>query len=138
MPTKPLRPCLVPGCAALVPAGYCERHRTRAAGAMPRDSAADAIRRGRNWRRLSELIRRLQPICVDPLGHHGTWPKASSQVHHILGLESRPDLAFEMSNLAAVCTRCHSQLEQQERAGKPTAHLFEGKDAETTQTQLAA
>jgi len=51
--------------------------------------------------------------------------RAATQVHHILPLITHPELAFIASNCVPICTGCHSRVEQMERAGIPTANLFE-------------
>jgi hypothetical protein len=91
------------------------------------------LRRGSTWRKVSLLVRARQPLCVDPFGIHGGFPVASAQVHHVLAAGDRPDLVFDLANCAAVCTRCHADIERMHRAGQPTAHLFNGKCADRPQ-----
>lgn len=77
-------------------------------------SRAQEIRATQAWKDLSEHKRRINPLCEDPFGIHQkegiTTPCAHA--HHIQSVESRPDLAFVMTNLMSVCTKCHSMLEQ--------------------------
>jgi 5-methylcytosine-specific restriction endonuclease McrA len=47
-----------------------------------------------------------------------------NSVHHILGLLTHPELAYNESNLASLCDACHNQIEALERKGEPTQHLF--------------
>lgn len=78
---------------------------------------------------MSLLVRTRQPLCVDPLGLHSGWPVPSQQVHHVLGADERPDLIFNLENCAALCVRCHSEIERMNKAGQPTVQLFAGKVA---------
>lgn len=57
------------------------------------------------------------PLCQDPFGdharHRATVP--ASQVHHVEGVATAPDKAFDLDNLQSVCTRCHARIEAAER-----------------------
>ncbi len=136
MPTAPLRPCRHPGCGALVKSGvgYCAAHVTSSASYRADKARADEthvrMRRASNWRKVSELVRQRCPLCCDPFNRHGDMPEPARQVHHVESFEQRPDLAFDLSNLAAVCTGCHAEVERRHRAGEGTAHLFAGKTAD--------
>ena len=116
--------------------GYCEAHTKQAPRALfdirRRDDVAVKIRRSTAWRKVSEQVRRQQPLCGDPLGKHAGFPEPVALVHHITAVADAPDLALVMSNLASVCIRCHASVEAMHRAGTPTAHLFIGKDAAST------
>lgn len=100
---------------------------TAKAPAKPRkQTEARRLRQTQRWRKLSESLRREQSFCVDPLGIHEMRksPKPSTCVHHIIGIEEQPELAFSRANLAALCQSCHNELERLERAGESTKHLF--------------
>ena len=138
MPNAPLRPCAQAGCKALVVSGACDQHRRTNARANARayditvrqDNPALAlaaqIRGSSQWQQLRANHRDLEPFCRDPFRVHGFFPPPARASHHIEPLLTRPDLAFEMSNLAGVCVPCHARTEALERAGRPTAHLFAG------------
>lgn len=132
MPNAPLRPCRHPGCAALVPSGYCDSHRTHTAKAFYDDtrrkqnislSMSARIRSSAQWQKVRALHRRLSPFCCDPFGQH-TLPAYNQASHHIRPLATHPHLAFDLTNLAPLCTSCHARIEAMERAGKPTEQLF--------------
>lgn len=100
-----------------------DRHRRTSSPALHR---AKRIRSSVAWQQVRRSVLNRNPLCCDPLGQHAALKRIepATQVHHILPLVTHPDLAFTRSNLAAICTGCHSQIEAQERAGRPTAHLF--------------
>lgn len=85
------------------------------------------IRNSARWQRFRQWFRQAHPLCCDPFKHHKRMGQvvAIEQVHHILGLTERPDLAFDEENCAPLCGACHAKVEGMARAGKPTAHLFD-------------
>ena len=61
----------------------------------------DRVYKTERWKQLSMHMRRLHPVCQrcnEDLADH---------VHHIVPLSQAPALAFELSNLEALCRRCH-------------------------------
>lgn len=68
---------------------------------------ARKLRNSRRWRKVREIKISAHPLCE----YCGA---AGEQVHHIAGLAERPDLAYDMDNLATVCTGCHAKLENGE------------------------
>lgn len=120
-----LRPCISPGCTNLVPRGSrCNRHAKENRDKNPQLALATRIRNSSRWARVREAFRRDNPVCRDPLGLHPEGPEPTQDVHHIVPLIERPDLAFDPSNLAPLCTRCHQAIEQKERKGEVTRTLF--------------
>lgn len=79
----------------------------------------DAIRHTARWQRVREIVRRRDPICQDPLGHHREDGVVvpTEEVHHRAPLGQRPDLAYDPANLVGLCRRCHAQVEARDRAG---------------------
>jgi 5-methylcytosine-specific restriction endonuclease McrA len=59
----------------------------------------------------------MNPLCEDPFAVHSrrNMTETATQVHHVVGLSVDPSLAFDLTNLMSVCTRCHSRLEQEDR-----------------------
>lgn len=133
MPTGILKPCCYPGCSALVPSGYCAAHKPKATRSVrqqtdPRYALAIKIRASAQWQKARAWILAQGPLCSDPFDYHAaTGPELATQVHHVLPLIERPDLAFDPTNLAPICSGCHARIEASERKGESTAHLFAGR-----------
>lgn len=98
-----------------------DAHKRKANAAL---ALAAKIRSGVNWQKTRALHRALKPFCCDPLALHPDRPALNRTSHHIIPLVERPDLAYDLGNLAPLCTRCHAAIETMERAGKPTRQLF--------------
>ena len=137
MPSRPPTLCRHPGCPALVHdgSGLCAAHQgdRRAAGRRydavtrkntPALAAAAKLRNSAAWQQTRDLIRAKHPFCCDPLGQHPGFPIPTAQIHHIEPLATRPDLAYEETNLAPVCVACHAEIEAMERRGDATGYLF--------------
>ena len=54
------------------------------------------------------------PLCEDPFKDHERRDdtETAKQVHHVKGLATHPELAYDLDNLMSVCTRCHAKLER--------------------------
>lgn len=89
----------------------------RASGAL---AIAGKIRRHRKWREFREWYLTKYPLCSDPFGEHKRDQRIepAKTPHHIIGLIERPDLAYDESNLKAVCEHCHALIEQMVRRGE--------------------
>lgn len=125
MPSRPQTPCRHPGCPQLIPSpGYCSAHQQhdsrRAYDARRRGNQQTTIRNSAQWQKVRGIHRQVEPLCRDPFGDHNGFPAPNEQSHHILPLATHPELAFDLSNLAALCTACHAKVERMERAGQPT------------------
>jgi 5-methylcytosine-specific restriction endonuclease McrA len=147
MPTTPPRPCRHPACPALVEHGgngLCPSHQSDA-GASQRnydattrkDSPARAfaaqVRNSTRWQKVRALHKAQNPLCADPFGDHAREGIAAmtEQSHHIVSLEAiwnngEQEQAYDLANLAPLCTRCHRNVEAMERKGECTRHLFGG------------
>jgi 5-methylcytosine-specific restriction protein A len=69
------------------------------------------------WRRLRRLLLKVYPFCVDPFFVHcydGRMVPATEVDHRVRVIDA-PELAFEMSNLQALCKECHAKRTAQER-----------------------
>lgn len=142
MPNKPKHPCSHPGCSALIDAGrYCEAHQRTAPDARttydqttrkqtPELAEAKRIRSSARWTKTSRLVKSCNPLCCDPFKLHGIGA-LTEHAHHVIGLAIRPDLAFDLRNLAPLCEACHTRTEGMERAGQSTAQLFDGVEVVT-------
>ncbi len=126
-----VHPCKYPGCSRLLPkSGYCTAHKATAPDyrkdyerkrkADPVLSLAAKIRSSPQWQRVRRYKLGINPICEDPHGEHAGRNETvtAKQVHHIQGLATHPELAYVLTNLQSVCTRCHARLEAMERSGQ--------------------
>lgn len=121
-------PCKYPGCPAILSrSGWCERH----AHAKPNTKAeydqrrktdpalarAAAIRSSARWKKVARMKLGINPLCEDPFETHKrrNMTETAKQVHHIEGLATAPELAFDLANLMSVCVQCHARLEADER-----------------------
>lgn len=109
MPSRP---------AVFRPAGSQQAQR------FTRPSVAKTIRDSSAWQRLRAYMRGLFPCCPHCEAEGIITPAV--EVNHIIRIEVRPDLALEPTNLCPLCARHHDAVSALERAGKPTAHLFNG------------
>lgn len=121
-------PCKYPGCPALLKrSGYCEPHQKAKPNTKAEYDArrkcdpilarSAAIRSSPRWKSVSKLKLGMNPLCEDPFSEHKrrNMTESAKQVHHIEGLATAPEKAFELENLMSVCTRCHARLEAQAR-----------------------
>jgi 5-methylcytosine-specific restriction protein A len=130
--SRPLTPCRHPGCPALVTRGYCDKHQRSTGKALydatrrkddPRLAMSARVRSSGQWQCVRELHRALHPLCCDPFGQH-PWPVPNEASHHIIPIHEAPQLAFDLANLAPLCTACHNRIERMERSGRDTRGLF--------------
>ncbi len=115
MPTKPLRPCLVPGCPGLTrnTNGYCDEHQeVYESKVAHRRKRFDAIRgsstaRGydHQWQKVRKhkLVR--DPLCEECRRRGVITP--AEEVHHVIPIREREDLRLSLGNLESLCRRCH-------------------------------
>lgn len=75
------------------------------------------------WRRLRRMALAEEPLCRDPHGVHAAEGRveAATDCDHIVGIAQAPALAFERSNIQALCHPCHSIKSTMERQGKAGA-----------------
>lgn len=138
-----MHPCRYPACPTLLPkSGYCDRHKQSKTNHQtnynkfvrakdPALALANKIRKSAKWLKLRKYLLASNPICADPFGDHaklGTTGNAT-QVHHIKGLRTHPELWNTLDNLQCLCTRCHSKIEQGYRKDAKTS-------PESSSTQL--
>ncbi len=84
----------------------------RANASTPR-SKAQRIRSSSRWQKVRLIQLREHPLCHDCQQAGRT--KQAEQVRHIQQVESRPDLAFDGSNLMSLCEACHGKRTARER-----------------------
>jgi 5-methylcytosine-specific restriction enzyme A len=79
------------------PLGYKEPPRN--------DKVAEGIHSSNRWTRLSRQIRSERPLCERCHEEGRLFP--STEVHHIRKCETHPEMAYNPSNLRALCKECH-------------------------------
>lgn len=105
MPTKPMKPCGNPMCAALTTESYCVAHRY----SSPIDSRPSSCKRGygRKWREQSAAYLRVNNVC--------SCGRKSAVVDHIVPHNGDMVLFWDRSNWQPLCTSCHSSKTGRER-----------------------
>lgn len=68
----------------------------------PQVRRSDRLRWNWKWQKLSRRQRDLFPVCKAP-----GCIRPSEEVHHILPLETHPELAYEPRNCVPLCKECH-------------------------------
>ena len=106
-----------------------ERRRGRPA-LRERTTAASRFRSSARWQRFRSWYLNANPLCCDPFGEHKREHRVAAArcVHHIAGLSTAPHLGLDEDNAAALCVKCHGQLEALERRGVQTQQLFHKGD----------
>lgn len=108
MAVRPLRPCLHPGCTALVRGGYCDKHRPP--DANRRSEKSQGYRRWYNlsvWKddlRPKQLVR--EPWCR-ACAQRGLRVRATD-VDHIQPHDGDWSKFTDRTNLQSLCHACHS------------------------------
>ena len=118
MASKPLRPCLHPGCTALVRSGYCERHRPPRVERRSEDS-----RRWRRWYSLPVWTDDLRPeqlaretFCRE-CAAHGLRVYATD-VDHVVPHDGDWSKFIDPENLQSLCHSCHGRKTAAESRAK--------------------
>ncbi len=111
------RPLRVRGCKSHG-AQVTENRRT----ATPALELARRIRNTKRWAMCAKWVLANFPLCADPFGAHGDQDTVATQADHIIGLATQPELAFERSNLQALCATCHARKSAIERRGVDGNH----------------
>ncbi len=79
-------------------------HANRPAPPRPGD---DDFYRQRRWRRFRLAVLANRPLCEDC--HATGMVTPATQLHHVKLRKEFPHLAYDESNILAVCTSCHSK-----------------------------
>lgn len=118
VPSKPMRPCLYPGCTALVRSGYCDAHR-------PPDTArrSERSRAYRRWYSLSVWTDELRPqqLAREPFcrtcAARGLRTRATD-VDHVVPHDGDWARFTDPGNLESLCHSCHSRKTAAESRAK--------------------
>jgi 5-methylcytosine-specific restriction protein A len=89
------------------------------------DTTAKQVRNSARWQKLRAVVLNTTPLCADPFLVHRGSPVPATQVDHIIPLDQRPDLAYNLDNLQGLCTFCHSRKTTMERRRKRM--MFQGE-----------
>lgn len=81
------------------------------------------LRQTRRMRELCKLMITRFPICIY---YECDGRSPSMEAHHIRGLATHPELAYNQDNIVPLCSTCHSVIEGKERRGIRTYDLFKG------------
>lgn len=65
-----------------------------------------------NWKKLSERIRKNEPLCHDCQAKGIATP--AKEVHHIIKIKDAPGLKYEQDNLVPLCEACHRERHRNE------------------------
>lgn len=76
--------------------------------------AAD-LRNSSFWRKVRLTYLSRNPMCANPHGYHSEFAPPAREVHHVVSLQEAPHLAYNHSNLMALCSRCHARYSAEER-----------------------
>jgi 5-methylcytosine-specific restriction protein A len=114
VPTAALRPCVEPGCPALVPSGRCAAHQTARYRQVER-TRGTAKERGydKDWRRVRDDVLRDEPCC------RLCAPAVSLavEVDHVKPL-AQGGARLDRLNLQPLCNNCHIAKTSSENAGR--------------------
>lgn len=141
MPTKPPTPCRHPGCPALVySGGYCPQHIKAKPQARrlydettrrndPALAWAAQVRNSSRWQTVRRIQMQTHSTCFDPFKDHSEYAPLARIANHIIPLRvlfetGQHELAYDLSNLASLCTACDARVGAMERRGEDTRQLF--------------
>lgn len=118
MASKPLRPCLHPGCTALVRRSYCDKHRPLESAR--RSAKSQSYRRWYSLKIWTDELRPGQlarePFCRD-CARRGLRVYATD-VDHVQPHDGDWALFVDPTNLQSLCHSCHSAKTIEESRAK--------------------
>lgn len=103
MPVRAFKPCIHPGCTALVQSGsLCAQHRRER-----EQERGSSTQRGYGyaWKKKRDAFLQKHPWCSDPFGFHKGKPVRAKHVDHKIPL--RQGGADDESNYDHLCDTCH-------------------------------
>ena len=121
MPGRTKRPCMRPGCGALVASGYCEKCKPRSIAAASEKERPTAAARLYNWRwqkaRKAWLGKPEHAKCVDPFNRHVGVVKSATHIDHIIAHKGDVALFWDEGNWQPLCWGCNSYKAAKEEGG---------------------
>lgn len=116
MPTLNNRPCNwkgFPRCPKLAVQGssFCEEHKKRTWREYDQTRPSAAIRLGRNWHKLRQMVLNNNPVCVNPfqIPNHEV---LANEVDHIIPVAKGG--TNDLENLQPLCKPCHGRKTAEE------------------------
>ena len=109
MPHAALKPCSYPGCAVLVPRGYCEKHareQTREDARMYHRPDIQRLYTSSRWQAIRRMQLSREPWCAECLTK-GVYTQATDVDHVQPHRGNRA--AFYQGELQSLCHPCHSR-----------------------------
>lgn len=97
----------------------------------PERETTSRMRSSRRMTTFSLRFRSTHRMCCDPFGVHRRMrvTVGAQEIHHIIGIVARPDLAYDPENVVSLCTRCHHRIEGYVRSGVETTTYFPRRQA---------
>ncbi len=103
MPTAILKPCLRPGCSALVKSGYCDAHRR--VDTYKHDPTSKHLYNTARWKRIRKAHLKQEPDCVEC--KKDGWQVEGTQVDHVVPHNGDRE-KFYNGKLQTLCDRHHA------------------------------
>lgn len=88
----------------------------------PADRERELFYKRAAWRRCRALKLARDPLCEVCLGLGLVRPEPATQVHHKVDLAVRPDLAYDLANLEALCQSHHSSETMRRNRRRASLH----------------
>ena len=113
MPTKPPKPCKVPGCKSITrrPSGFCDnhlQHEKRMRSEFDRHRLSSTMRGyGYKWQKYREAYLHAHPLCEECKRRDRI--EAATVVDHIQDHEGDMRLFWDVDNHQALCKSCHDR-----------------------------
>ena len=106
-----LKPCSVPGCAALSEhGGRCEQHRKQHYSTQQRAYYSRMGHSDRSWRETRRRYLADHPLCADPFREHGEKHLIAAEIlDHVQPHRGDARLCFDPSNWQGLCRRCNDR-----------------------------
>ena len=108
MPSRPKRPCLTPGCAALVDSGHCVDHVKDSQTKLSDKWRGSSTQRGYDyvWQQTRRRYLQEHPLCHDCIARGEV--KLAEHVHHVKKVKEFPELRLDPSNFLGLCATDHN------------------------------
>jgi 5-methylcytosine-specific restriction protein A len=120
MPIAPRKPCLRPGCPALVAKGYCDLHRKQKSREKSRARDRGDPQVMKWWSSKRYKVKRAwfmkrNPLCASCYEKGRVEP--ATQLDHIVAHKGSYELFWSESNWRGLCRSCHSRKTVTEDGG---------------------